>query len=743
MSTNKASKKLFDLDQRVKPGWYLYLDKLGKFTILETDPKDHSPLIIPAKHLETQEVTSFTISQISKMSREDSIPPIFAPTLEALDKEITLFTPSPIKAPESSVSPELLSVADLYLERNLAVEAEILEIARKCKLSGKKFNATKAINQACDKVNHSGKFTKWLTRSAYYRTRKLLTRYSYDRTAIASHFGRSTKDKYKKTKAMLLFVDSVILEHSANRGNTELNDTLYNLLVDHHKRTKGLWVDPDKCVGGTPEVLVAELLNVDIPMENILANSESNKLLVEIQLPSRSWFYNYLNWYRSDPNLSEQEIIKRYGIDFYEKKIMVFDTYVKKASLPLEYVFADHCLLDIFIVDENDITHIYRVWFSVLLCAKTRYVLGMSLLEESPCIESIQSLLMNGVYPKDELLEDLELEYPEGKGWEFCGIPQNLSLDNAWAHHSLSLEALCRNVSLKGKYNSIKLLFRPPYKGRYGGLIERLFGNLQGKVKKLLPGGFESSEPNVVRNAAKEACLYFTDLKRELVKLIVKYNHTPHSELGGMTPHEKWQECMENTWHPPYPRNKAVERLFWRSDPNTRKINPRGISAFGMHYWSPDLEIAMRVNKDGTKVGYGFSYEPSDISRLAIFRDGEFVCDVFAKELRLPDDTYQHVSLAERKLAKKLAKSHHQNSQDWLQYMNEVKQLKELRMAEQKGKGGATGKGGRGKKGKGDSSDHADSVGAGAGPSPKGLPPIPTSKSDAEKTRLLANFATR
>jgi len=128
---------------------------------------------------------------------------------------------------------------------------------------------------------------------------------------------------------------------------------------------------------------------------------------------------------------------------------------------------------------------------------------------------------------------DLGLE----KEWACFGIPLQLLLDNAWAHHSHSLENLARVLSRNGTYNAIDLVFRPPYKGRYGAIIERLFKNFSGQVKELVDGAIVSSDPKIKRAAAKEACFLYADLYRLFHQLILTYQHSPHRELQDMTPH--------------------------------------------------------------------------------------------------------------------------------------------------------------------------------------------------------------
>ena len=69
------------------------------------------------------------------------------------------------------------------------------------------------------------------------------------------------------------------------------------------------------------------------------------------------------------------------------------------------------------------------------------------------------------------------------------------------------------------------------------------------------------------------------------------------------------------------------------------------------------MSRAQRIGSDGKPVEYGFRYEPSNISRLALFRDGEWAGDVFAKQLRLPNGEIRPVSLSELEVAKALSKN--------------------------------------------------------------------------------------
>lgn len=201
-------------------------------------------------------------------------------------------------------------------------------------------------------------------------------------------------------------------------------------------------------------------------------------------------------------------------------------------------------------------------------------------------------------------------------------------------------------------------MFRSPYKGRYGAIIERLFKNFSGQVKELVTGAIASNDPKDVRNAVKSACLLYPDMNRLLHQLILKYQHTPHRELHGMTPHQKWSEGIETSgFSLPPPFTPAMDRLFMRMYPQTRQVRSRGIPAFGLNCWSTELGGIERVDREGKAVQYNFRYAPIDISRISLFRNGEWVGDGYARELQQADGTYRQISLAEWKTVKRLVSS--------------------------------------------------------------------------------------
>ena len=93
---------------------------------------------------------------------------------------------------------------------------------------------------------------------------------------------------------------------------------------------------------------------------------------------------------------------------------------------------------------------------------------------------------------------------------------------------------------------------------------------------------------------------------------------------------------------------------------------------------------APKVEQNDQPVKYAIRYNPSDISCIAVFRNGHYVCDVKAKELRLGNGKYRSVSMWERELSKDLARDDGQATRDWLEYLNRIRDLNEKRSLEKK-----------------------------------------------------------
>jgi transposase InsO family protein len=637
------------------PGSYIFWQQ-RTYQVTALDPSN--ALLLHVQSLAEGAETTLSLTDLLAISRSGPSAPLFAPTLEALHQQIEECyggTPGTVThdLPDSYVIKARIVTTVVEMVRRLVSEDE-----RRAKARDEAISHQQAIRRALISVNKTTiqmqirgtdqdiKLCAGLT--TYYKYERLYATFHGDEAQIAASFRRATFRLPRMSPAQFHFVDLCLLLYYGNTRSTK--QRVYTLASDILKRTKGYWVDPERCGASIPENLVTELLDLKIPMQVLLDNREKVALLTEIELPSRAWFYAYVKYVEAQPDQGETMITNRLGKGTWEQFHLVFDTFVHRAQFPLQYVFADHWLLDAWIVDEETRQKPSRLWLTLLIDAYSRSILGMALLYEDPCIESIQQALKHAIWKKRSHL-DLDLE----QDWACYGLPLQLLLDNAWAHHSHSLENLARVISHNGVYNSIDLVFRPPYKGRYGAIIERLFKNFSGQVKELVTGAIASTDPKDVRQASQHACLLYPDMNRLLHQLILKYQHTEHRELGGMTPHQKWGEGLQSSGFPLFPPfTPAMDRLFMRLHPQTRQVRSQGIPAFGLNYWSAELGGIERVDREGKAIGYNFLYDPTNISRVSLFRNGEWVGDGYARELQQADGTYRQMSLAEWKTAKRL-----------------------------------------------------------------------------------------
>lgn len=645
--------------------WFLYQNQL--YQICTWD--NVNPLQVTARVADTDEEQVFLLTQLFSADP----PTRFATTAAELTISGATSESEEIAILDSATLPDhLLKKAEQIIHIVETITAGVAQILRE----EKNVNKTTALQRMCRVLPIP------IALSTYYNYQKLYTMHQGDRSRIAMALHRKTFGKTRMDTNTLHFIDSIIQRFY--RSNPPLRkQTVYQIAqqVWHHNHR--WWLNVAESGEEGFDDLIEELLDVRQEIDKTLANPVLQPLLIQIQLPSRAWFYSYVRWFDSQPGIGAETYRTRHGQAAWEANFRIFDRFVDKATLPLQYVFADHYKLDVLHVDDEYREILSRLWLTLLIDAYSRAVLGIFMAYEDPCIESVQGALCHAIWPKTGL-EAFGISQP----WACFGIPQRLSLDNAWAHHSYSLEELARALDGGGRYTAMEIVFRPPYQARYGGLIERLFGNLSGQLRERLPGAILQPDQRDWHNASQGACLLHQDVERVIYQLIVDYLHTPHRELAGMTPHEKWLTGMQLMTPIPPPLTPQLSRCFWRLHHETRAASRTGIGLFGLHYWDTALGRLRGKDRRGKPRRFHVRYDPTDISRIAVFENGEWVGDAYARELRLADGQYERASLWSLKLAKDIVKKQYDDRlprpKSWLIHLLETQELVAQRQAEKK-----------------------------------------------------------
>jgi len=633
------------------------------------------PLRVEARAADTGVIGEFTLMELFDPTR----PTLFAATRSGLASASAPDAAQPPKVVDVATLPShLLSRADHIIQTVEAVRASIEQIRQHAarQPGDEPFSLTKATRQACQTLSSS------VSISVYYDYRRLYQTYHGDRALVAAALHRSTYGKTQIDPNTQHFVDTIIRHFY--RSNPPLRaQTVYAIAQQVWQHNRGWWLNFQQANRMGLDELTERLLDVRQKIDPLLSDPAQAQRLVQIKLPSRSWFYGYVGWFNTQPGEGIQAYVTRHGQADWEANFMLFDRFAQTATLPLQYVFADHYRLDVLHVDDEFREALNRLWLTVLIDAYSRAVLGLFLAYEDPNIQSIQGALRHAIWPKTNLT-GFGIDLP----WVCYGIPQRLFLDNAWAHHSYSLEDLTHALAGGGRYTPMELVFRPPYQARYGGLVERLFGNVSGRLRELLPGAVLQPEQRHWHNASQGACLLYRDVTRLVHQLIVDYLHTPHQELNGLTPHEKWLTGLQLMTPVPPPLTPQLERCFWRLHFDTRGATHMGLALFGLHYWDVGLDGLRHRDRQGRRRSFHLRYDPADISHVAVFEDGLWLGDGYARELRLPDGRYESASLWELELAKDLARQHSQQRtlrpDSWLIHLLEARELIAQRQAEQK-----------------------------------------------------------
>jgi hypothetical protein len=639
-----------------------------QFEIMVWDSR--RPLDVEARSANTGTVHHFTLLELFGTQPVTR----FATTRKELENETEKSISS--VADMTTLPEHLIQRADHIIRIVDAVQSQIDQIKRQYQVAGRSFSLAEITRQACQSIAAP------ISRSSYYAYRRLCQSCWGDRALIASALRRKTFGKARIGPNEQHFIDTVIQRFY--RSNPPLRaQTVYNIAQQLWQYNRHWWVDIDRATGQDFDDLLERLLDGRKGIDDLLSNPEQIQQLTQIRLLSRASFYRYVKWFTTQPGEGEKAYILRHGQADWEANFLLFDRFAQTAVLPLQHVFADHYLLDVLHVDDEFREVLGRLWLTVLIDAFSRAVLGFYLAYEAPCIESIQGALRHAIWPKLGL-DEYGIDLP----WNCYGIPQRLSLDNAWAHHSYSLEDLASALAGGGRYTRMELVFRPPYQARYGALVERLFGNISGQIRELLPGAILQPDKRHWHNANQAACLLYRDIFRIVHQLIVDYLHTPHRELNGMTPHEKWLHGLELMTPLPPPLTPQMERSFWRLNPETRIATREGLALFGLHYWAVGLAGLRSRDRQGRQRRYHLRYNPDDVSQVAVFENGIWLGDGYARELRLADGSYEAVSLWELELAKDLIRQrdpqHRLRPHSWLVHILEARELIEQRQAEQK-----------------------------------------------------------
>jgi hypothetical protein len=349
----------FPAPNTLQPGHYIFWQQ-RTYQVIALDPDN--ALLLHVQPLAGGPGTTLSLTDLLAMKRTSPSAPLFAPTLEALHQQVEERYGYALGTTTHDLPNSFVIKARIITSVVETVRRLISEDQRRAKARGEPMSREQAIRRALLTVNKtiirmeirgtSQEIKLHAGLTSYYKYERLYETSHGDEAQIAASFRRSTFRLPHMSPAQFHFIDTCLLLYYGNTRSTKTR--VYKLAQDIlEKRTRGYWVNPERCGATIPENLVTELLDLKIPIQAILDNPEKKPLLTQIDMPSTGWFSGYARYIEAQPDQGEQIITARLGKGMWEQFHLVFDTFVHRAQFPLQYVFADHWLLDAWVVDEE------------------------------------------------------------------------------------------------------------------------------------------------------------------------------------------------------------------------------------------------------------------------------------------------------------------------------------------------------------------------------------------------------
>jgi putative transposase len=270
--------------------------------------------------------------------------------------------------------------------------------------------------------------------------------------------------------------------------------------------------------------------------------------------------------------------------------------YRREATSPNELWQADHTLLDIWVLDEND--QPVKPWLTVIIDDYSRAVPGFFLSLQAPSAIQTALALRQGIWRKTE------------PGWPICGIPQVLYTDHGSDFTSQHIEQVCADLKIQMKFSI-------PGKPRGRGRIERFFETVNQRLLCMLPG---YSPPGC---ADKKPVLTVPTLEQALKVFIIEQYHQESHSATGLTPLERWQE---HGFLPQLPESLEKLDLLLLTVAKSRRVQQDGIRFQSLRYIDPLLAAYV-----GESVMV--RYDPRDMAEIRVFYQNRFLCRAVCQEL--------------------------------------------------------------------------------------------------------------
>lgn len=267
-----------------------------------------------------------------------------------------------------------------------------------------------------------------------------------------------------------------------------------------------------------------------------------------------------------------------------------------------DWWIADHHVFDVAILTPAG--KVVRPWLSAWEDLSSRMVVGYAL---------------NYVDPNSDIVLD-----SFARACYAHGLPNNIKIDNGKDYKAYDLFCSTFSMAVCNEMH-INVSCALPYNAK-AKPIERLFGTLEKRYCKHLPQ-YLSNDPKTRPEKMKKRndqlvhdAMPWEEFKEFAANLIMTYNSTPHSSLGGKTPLEAYKEGFVNGARVVV--GEATLNMFLMRTSRLLKVGRNGVRvpAIG-HYF--DCDTLNRYRGESVYI----RYNADDVSKVYVFtEDNKFLC---------------------------------------------------------------------------------------------------------------------
>lgn len=293
--------------------------------------------------------------------------------------------------------------------------------------------------------------------------------------------------------------------------------------------------------------------------------------------------------------------------------------YRRESNKPNQLWQADHCLLDILLLDETG--NAKKPWLTIIIDDYSRVICGYYLCFDAPCSLNTALALRQAIWRKSD------------KAWPICGIPDIFYTDNGSDFKSSHIEQVCIDLKIQTKFSI-------PGKPRGRGRIERFFLTLNQLLLVELPGYIPSGYKET------KAVLPIEVFDHLFIQFVTQnYHHRLHSGFN-QTPLQRWSQ---DAFLPRLADSLEQLDLLLLTMLGTRIVRRDGIHFKNFRYISPVLAPYV-----GEKIT--IRYDPRDLAEIRVFYGNKFICQAICQELAGEQVSLKEIIRARRKQKQELNK---------------------------------------------------------------------------------------